>query len=122
MEENFNKHLGNKLKLRRLALGIIKIVIENKKDFKINDLISYSSSLYGDQGFEFQNKFLKKELIRPTKIYVQEVLKLIDRNFLNGCANITGGGLVDNVPRVIPEDVSLEVNINSWNKIPIFDR
>ena len=42
--------------LRRLALGIIKIIIENKKDFKLPDLISYSSSLYMDQGFEFENK------------------------------------------------------------------
>ncbi len=48
--------------LRRLALGIIRIIIENKKDFKIRDLINYSSSLYYDQGFEFKNKFLKKEL------------------------------------------------------------
>ena len=48
--------------LRRLALGIIKIIAQNKKDFKIRDLISYSSSLYADQGFEFENKFLQKEL------------------------------------------------------------
>jgi len=48
--------------LRRLALGIIRIIAQNKKDFKIRDLISYSSSLYADQGFEFENKFLQKEL------------------------------------------------------------
>ncbi len=48
--------------LRRLALGIIRIIIENKKDFKIRDLISYSSSLYLDQGFQFNNEFLKKDL------------------------------------------------------------
>jgi glycyl-tRNA synthetase beta chain len=48
--------------LRRLALGIIKIIIENKKDFKLRDLISYSSSLYMDQGFEFENKSLQIEL------------------------------------------------------------
>jgi len=48
--------------LRRLALGIIKTIVENKKDFKIRDLISYSSSLYSDQGFNFENKFLQKEL------------------------------------------------------------
>jgi glycyl-tRNA synthetase beta chain len=48
--------------LRRLALGIIRIIAQNKKDFKIRDLISYSSSLYADQGFEFKNKFLHKEL------------------------------------------------------------
>ena len=48
--------------LRRLALGIIRIIIQNKKDFKIRDLISFSSSLYADQGFEFENKFLQREL------------------------------------------------------------
>ena len=48
--------------LRRIALGIIKIIIENKKDFKIRDLISYSSSLYFDQDIKFENKSLQKEL------------------------------------------------------------
>ena len=50
------------LALRRTALGIIRTIIENKKDFKINDLLSYSSSLYEDQGHKLINKDLKKEL------------------------------------------------------------
>ena len=49
--------------LRRLALGVIKIIVENKKDFKIRDLISYTSSLYMDQGFEFENKSMQNELV-----------------------------------------------------------
>ena len=62
--------------LRRLALGIIKTIVENKKDFKIRDLISYSSSLYLDQGFEFENEFLQKELsdflMDRLKFYMKE--------------------------------------------------
>jgi len=62
--------------LRRLALGVIKTIIENKKDFKIRDLISYSSSLYMDQGFEFKNKSLQKELadflMDRLKFYMKE--------------------------------------------------
>ncbi len=62
--------------LRRLALGIIKTIVENKKDFKIRDLISYSSSLYLDQGFEFKNEFLQKELsdflMDRLKFYMKE--------------------------------------------------
>jgi glycyl-tRNA synthetase beta chain len=62
--------------LRRLALGIIKIIIENKKDFKIRDLISYSASLYLDQGFEFENKSLQNELVNflmdRLKFYMKE--------------------------------------------------
>ncbi|MDC0851243.1 glycine--tRNA ligase subunit beta [Candidatus Pelagibacter sp.] len=62
--------------LRRLALGVIKTIIENKKDFKIRDLISYSSSLYMDQGFEFENKSPQKELadflMDRLKFYMKE--------------------------------------------------
>jgi glycyl-tRNA synthetase beta chain len=62
--------------LRRLALGIIKTIIENKKDFKIRDLISYSVGLYLDQGFEFENKSLQTELISfltdRLKFYMKE--------------------------------------------------
>jgi len=62
--------------LRRLALGIIKIIVANKKDFKIRDLISYSSSLYQNQGFKFENEFLQKELsdflMDRLKFYMKE--------------------------------------------------
>jgi glycyl-tRNA synthetase beta chain len=62
--------------LRRLALGIVRIIVENKKDFKLRDLISYSSSLYESQGFKFENKFLQKELsnflMDRLKFYMKE--------------------------------------------------
>ena len=48
--------------LRRTALGIIRTIIENKKNFKLNDLLSYSSSLYQDQGYNLTNQDLQKEL------------------------------------------------------------
>ena len=48
--------------LRRVALGIIRTIIENKKDLKVNDLLNYSSSLYQDQGHSFSNQDLQKEL------------------------------------------------------------
>ena len=51
------------LALRRTALGVIRTIVENKKDLKLNDLLSYSSSLYLDQGFNFTNTDLQKELI-----------------------------------------------------------
>ena len=62
--------------LRRLALGIIKTIVENKKDFKLRDLINYSAGLYFDQGFEFENKSLQKELenflMDRLKFYMKE--------------------------------------------------
>ena len=66
------------------------------------------------------NSFLKKELLRPTKIYVQEILSLIDNNLLNGCANITGGGLADNIKRIIPDDLVANINLNKIKTKKIF--
>ena len=48
--------------LRRIALGIIRIIIENKKDLKINDLILYASNIYLDQGFNFSNDTFHKDI------------------------------------------------------------
>ena len=67
-----------------------------------------------------KNNFLKKELIRPTKIYVKEVLNLINKKLLNGCANITGGGLADNIKRVIPDGLSANIYLDRIKTLKIF--
>jgi phosphoribosylaminoimidazole synthetase len=67
-----------------------------------------------------KNQFLKTELIRPTKIYVKEVLNLIDKKLLNSCANITGGGLEDNIKRIIPDNLCAEINLNQIRLLEIF--
>ena len=68
--------------LRRSALGTIKLLIDNDKDFKINDLISYSTSLHRDQGFELSNDLSQKELAEflmdRLKYYMREKKIRID--------------------------------------------
>ena len=62
--------------LRRLALGVIRLLLENKKEFKLKDLINYSSNLYQEQGFDLNNKTLHKDLtnflIERLKNYMKE--------------------------------------------------
>ena len=67
-----------------------------------------------------KKKFLRKELLKPTKIYVKEVLSLIKNNLINGCANITGGGLSDNIKRVIPDGLTANINLNKIKIKKIF--
>jgi len=67
-----------------------------------------------------KTKFLRKELLKPTKIYVKEVLSLIENNLINGCANITGGGLSDNIKRVIPDGLTANINLNKIKIKKIF--
>ena len=62
--------------LRRLALGLIRLLIENNKEFKIRDLINYTLQLYQEQGFEFNNKSVQKDLVEfltdRLKYYMKE--------------------------------------------------
>ena len=66
------------------------------------------------------SKFLKDELIRPTKIYVKELSLINEKKLINGCANITGGGLVDNIQRIIPTNLCAEIDLNRVKTLKIF--
>jgi len=67
-----------------------------------------------------KNQYLKRELIKPTKIYVKEILKLVNKNYLNGCAHITGGGIVDNIKRIIPKSLTASIDMNKIKTKKIF--
>ena len=124
-----------KFDIAGFAVGVVsKNKILNKNKIKKNDLIlAVPSSGIHSNGYSLvryllkkkkinikKNKFLKTELIKPTKIYVKEVLKLIDKNLINGCANITGGGLADNIKRVIPDNLVAEINLDKIKTLRIF--
>ncbi len=125
-----------KFDIAGFAVGIVgKNKILEKKKIKPNDIIlAIPSSGLHSNGYSLvrylinkkkinikKNKFLKKELLEPTKIYVQEILKLIDRNLIRGCANITGGGIVDNIKRIIPENLSAQIDLNKIKVTKIFN-
>jgi len=65
-------------------------------------------------------KTLGEELLAPTRIYVKPVLHLLKKYRLLGIAHITGGGLLENIPRILPEGVVVRINQKSWPKPPIF--
>ena len=126
----------NKFDIAGFAIGVVsKKKILHKNKIKKGDLIlAVPSSGLHSNGFSLvrhilkikkinikKNLFLKKELIRPTKIYVKEILNLTRNNLLNGCANITGGGLADNISRVIPNNLCAEINLNKIRPLRIFN-
>ena len=125
----------NKFDIAGFAVGVVsKNKILNKDKIKKNDLVlAIPSTGLHSNGYSLvryilkqkkinikKNKFLKTELLRPTKIYVKEVLKLIDKKLINGCANITGGGLADNIKRIIPENLVAEINLDKIKTSKIF--
>ena len=123
-----------KFDIAGFSLGLVdkdKILLNKIKE---NDLVlALPSSGLHSNGFSLvrhiikkkninlkKNFFLKKELLVPTKIYVIHVLKLINKKYLNACANITGGGLEDNIKRIIPDNYCAEINLGKIKSLSIF--
>jgi phosphoribosylaminoimidazole synthetase len=125
-----------KFDIAGFAVGVVdENKILDKKKIKNGDLIlAVPSSGIHSNGYSLvrhilnkkkinikENYFLKTELIKPTKIYVDEVLNLIQKNLLNSCANITGGGLADNIKRIIPDRLCANVDLSKIKTLKIFD-
>ena len=125
-----------KFDIAGFAVGVVsKNKILNKNKIKKNNLIlAIPSSGLHSNGFSLvrylitkkkininKNKFLKSELLKPTKIYVKEVINLISKNLINGCANITGGGLADNIKRVVPDNLVADIDLNKIKTLKIFN-
>ena len=69
---------------------------------------------------ELEGKKLKDVLLEPTRIYVQPVLPLIKEEVVNGIAHITGGGFIENVPRMFADDLAAEIDEGKVPVLPIF--
>ena len=124
-----------KFDIAGFAVGITdkKKILNKNKIKKGNLILAVPSSGLHSNGYSLvrhllkikkinikKNLFLKKELIRPTKIYVREILNLVKKDLINGCANITGGGLADNISRVIPDRFCAEIDLNKIKPLKIF--
>ena len=131
---------NNKYDLAGFSVGVIdKKNINKKIKMKEGDLlIGIESSGFHSNGYSLIRKILKdkkislnsclpnskqtigKLLIKPTKIYVNPILDLYQKNILKSCAHITGGGITENLPRVIPKNLYPVINLNSWQLSPLF--
>ena len=65
-------------------------------------------------------KNLKKEILKPTKIYSKEILALANKNLINAAAHITGGGLIENLLRSIPNEFTLNIDLSKIKILKIF--
>jgi len=122
---------SDKFDLAGFSVGIVsKRKILNKKNVKKNNIIlAVPSNGIHSNGYSLVRSILKKNkipddlknnIIRPTKIYSKEVLKLTKNNLINAAAHITGGGLVENLMRSIPNDLSLNIDLSKIKITKIF--
>lgn len=104
-----------------------------------NTVIGLASSGVHSNGFSLVRKLLLEQqgyslhdeieglngklgdvLLEPTKIYVKSVLALLDKVKVKGMAHITGGGFIENIPRVLPDHVNVDIEYGAWPILPIF--
>ena len=123
----------NKFDLAGFAVGLVeKKNLLIKRKIKTNNVVlAVPSSGLHSNGFSLVRNILKKknlalppdinkELMCPTKIYVKELIKINEKKLINGCAHITGGGLINNLIRVIPDKLCLNINLSKIKTKSIF--
>ena len=121
----------DKFDLAGFCVGIVsKKKILDKKKVKNGDIVlAIPSNGIHSNGFSLvrsilkKNKIttkLKKDILKPTKIYSKEILKLTNKNLIHAAAHITGGGLIENLLRSVPENLTLNIDLSKIKILKIF--
>jgi phosphoribosylformylglycinamidine cyclo-ligase len=121
----------NKFDLAGFSVGIVskRKILSKKNVHKNNIILAIPSSGIHSNGYSLvrsilkKNKIpnkLKKELLKPTKIYTKEILNLIKNDLINAAAHITGGGLIENITRSIPSNLSANIDLSKIKVKKIF--
>ena len=121
----------NNFDLAGFSVGIVskKKILDKKKVQNKDIVLAVPSNGIHSNGYSLIRSLikngvltnnLKKELLKPTKIYVKEILKLSDKKIINAAAHITGGGLIENLLRSIPEKLTLNVDLSKIRIKKIF--
>ncbi|TGD42424.1 phosphoribosylformylglycinamidine cyclo-ligase [Pseudotabrizicola sediminis] len=79
------------------------------------------SGLAWDAPSPFSDATLGAALLAPTRLYVKQALAAVRAGGVNALAHITGGGLTENPPRVIPEGLACQIDLDAWDLPPVFD-
>ncbi len=105
---------GSKVQSGDVIIGIASSGIHSNGFSLVRKLIT-------DFTIDFQGNPIGEVLLAPTKIYVKPVLKLLELYDIHGMAHITGGGLIENIPRSIPDHLDAVIKKSDIEVLPIFD-
>lgn len=108
---------GSKIKAGDVVLGLASSGIHSNGFSLVRRIIDTASP---GLNADFDGRTLADALMAPTRIYVKPLLKLLASMEVKGMAHITGGGLVENVPRVLPDNVTAELDKTAWTMPPLF--
>ena len=123
-------YANNKFDLAGFTVGIVSKKILGKEKVRVgNKILAIPSTGPHSNGYSLIRKIIKNrrlsrkiinQLIMPTKIYVKEIMKLQNKNLINSAAHITGGGLIENLVRSVPTNLSIKIDLAKIKALKIF--
>jgi phosphoribosylformylglycinamidine cyclo-ligase len=111
---------GSRVAAGDVVLGLASTGVHSNGFSLVRRLVEKSGLDYGDRAPFEQDARLGEALLRPTRIYVRSVLSAIRADAVSALAHITGGGLVENIPRVLPDGLGVALDARSWPLLPVF--
>lgn len=104
-----------------VVLGLSSSGIHSNGYSLVRKIISVNKvDLHQPPPFPSRHQRIGDALLEPTKIYVKQVLPLIRDQSIKALAHITGGGLPENIPRVVPSNVQVDLDLRSWPLPPVY--
>ncbi|EGT2204886.1 TPA: phosphoribosylformylglycinamidine cyclo-ligase [Clostridioides difficile] len=111
---------GNNVKSGDVLVGISSSGVHSNGFSFIRKIFLETYNYKMEQYVEELGMTVGEALLTPTKIYVKLALDVLAKHDIKAIAHITGGGLIENITRVIPKGLGLDINKKSWEKPPIF--
>jgi len=111
---------GSRISARDVLIGLYSSGIHSNGFSLVRKVLFDRAKLNIDDYIDDLGKSLAEELITPTRIYVKSVLNIMRTFEIKGIVHITGGGFIDNIPRIMPGRSAVVIDRNSWQVPPIF--
>ncbi|MGD8378508.1 MAG: phosphoribosylformylglycinamidine cyclo-ligase [Gammaproteobacteria bacterium] len=109
---------GSRVRPGDVLLGLASSGVHSNGYSLVRKVLEVSGA---DLAMPLGDTTLAEALIAPTRIYVKPLLKLLEKHPVHALAHITGGGLLENVPRVMPEGVGAVFGRGRWQRPPVFE-
>jgi len=110
---------GERIKPKDILIGLASSGIHSNGYSLVRKIFNINKEVLGEYG-DVLGKPLGEELLKPTRIYVKTILTLIKKYNIKGIAHITGGGFIENIPRMLPDGVKAVVHKGTWPVHPVF--
>ena len=111
---------GETIEVGDIVLGLPSSGLHSNGFSLVRHIILERKQLPLDTYIDELGRTIGEEVLEPTKLYVKQILPLVEAGYVKGMAHITGGSFYDNIPRILPKGMAVTINSNAWPILPIF--